>query len=128
MREERKKEFKILEDAKNILTQALGTKVDSSQPILFQLVEVVQKFNEEIDGQDKLIEKSKKKFENKVLEHIDQQIVIHQVEISKILVNLETSYSNVTSLFWKLCDVSEFKKEIKDKLSKIDEDLKANAQ
>ena len=95
---------------------------------MFQLVDAVQKFNEEIDGQDKLIEKAKKKFDNKVLEHIVHQIAIYQVELSTILVNLETSYSNVSSLFGKLCDVSEFTKEIKDKLSKIDEDMKASAQ
>ena len=74
------------------------------------------------------MENAKKKFDNKVLEHIAQQIVIHQVKLSKILVNLETSCLNVSSLFGKLCDVSEFTKEIKDKFSKIDEDLKASAQ
>ena len=55
LREERNKEFKILEDAKNILTQALSTEVESSQPILFQLVEAVHKFNEDLDGQEKLL-------------------------------------------------------------------------
>lgn len=42
--------------------------------------------------------------------------------------NLEASCTNVSSLFGKLCDVSKPTKEIKDKLSKIDEDLKASAQ
>ena len=41
LREERNKEFKFLKDAKNILSQELGTKIDSSQPILFQIVDVV---------------------------------------------------------------------------------------
>ena len=50
LKEERNKEFKILEDAKNILSQALGTDIDSSQPILFQLADVVYKFNEDMDG------------------------------------------------------------------------------
>ena len=63
-----------------------------------------------------------------MLEHIAQQIAIYQVELSTILGNLEASCSNVSSLFGKLCDVSKFTKEIKDKLSKIDEDLKASAQ
>ena len=79
LREERDREFKIIEDAKNILAEAIGIEVDSSQPILYQLAEVVQKFNEDTDGQDKLLEKAEKKFDNKVLEHIAQQIVIHQV-------------------------------------------------
>ena len=63
-----------------------------------------------------------------MLEHIAQQISIHQVELSTILVNLETSCSNVLSLFGKLCDVYEFTKKIKEKFSKIDEDLKASTQ
>ena len=69
-----------------------------------------------------------KNFDIKVLEHIAQQIAIHQVELSTILGNLETSCSNVSSLFGKLCDVSKFTKEIKDKLSKIVEDMKSSAQ
>lgn len=50
LREERNKEFKIIEDAKNIPAEALSIEVDTSQPILYQLVEVVQKYNEDLDG------------------------------------------------------------------------------
>ena len=74
------------------------------------------------------MQKAENKFENKVLEHISQQIAIYQVELSRILGSLETSCANVSSLFGKLCDVPIFTKEIKDKLSKIDEELKASAQ
>ena len=63
-----------------------------------------------------------------MLEYISQQIAIHQVELSTLLTNLETSYSNVSSRFGKLCDVLEFAKEIKEKLSKIDIDLKESSQ
>ena len=55
LREERNREFQVLEDAKNILAEALGTEVDTSQPILTQLVEVIQKFNEDLNGQEKLL-------------------------------------------------------------------------
>ena len=64
------KEFKIIEDAKNILENAIGVDIDSSQPILYELSEVVVKFNEDTNGQDKLLQKAKKKFETKVLEYI----------------------------------------------------------
>ena len=74
------------------------------------------------------MEKAKKKFNNKVLEHIAQQIAIHQVELSSILSNLESSYTKAISLFIKLCDVTKYTKEIKGKLDKNDEDLKASAQ
>ena len=55
LREERNKEFHIIEDVKNILVEALNTKVDTSQPILNQLAKVVQKFNEDLNGQEKLL-------------------------------------------------------------------------
>ena len=72
LREERDKEFKIIEDAKNILAEAIGIEVDSSQPILYQLAEAVQKFNQDFDGQDKLLQKVEKKFENNLLDNIAQ--------------------------------------------------------
>ena len=74
------------------------------------------------------MEKAEKKFDNKVIEHIAQKIAIQQIEISTILTNLETSHTNVTSLFVKLCDFIKYTKEIKRKLNKIDEDLKVSAK
>ena len=113
LREERDREFRIIENAKNILIETIGVDVDSSQHILLQLEEEVNKFNEDSTGQDKLMEKAEKKFDNTVLEHIAQKIAIYQVELSSILSNLESSYTKVTSLFAKLCDVHEYTKEIK---------------
>lgn len=123
LREERDREYKIIEDANKILTEAIGVEVDTSQHILLQLEEVVSKFNEDSSGQDKLIEKVENKFDKKVLEHISQQIAIQQVELSSILTSLETFCTNVTSLFAKLCDITKYTKEIKRKLNKINEDL-----
>ena len=76
LRLERDKEFRIIESAKNIITEAIGVKVDSTQHILIQLEEDIQKYNEDYLGQEKLIEKVERKFENKVLEHIAQKIAI----------------------------------------------------
>ena len=101
--------------------------MDSTQHILLQLEEAVQKFNEDSSGQEKLIEKAEKKFDNKLLEHISQQIAIKQVELATFLGNFENSFKNATSLFAKLCDVSGFTKEVKEKLKKIDNDMKASA-
>lgn len=128
LREEKKKEFQIIKDAKNILPEALNIEVDTSQISLNWLAEVLQKFNNDLNGQEKLLQRVEKKFENKILELIAQKISIHQVELSTILGSLETSCNNVSLLFDKLCDISIFTKEIKDKLLKIDEDLKASAQ
>ncbi len=44
------------------------------------------------------------------------------------MANIENSFNNVTSLFAKLCDVTEYTKEIREQLNKIDEDLKASTQ
>ncbi|GLJ49362.1 hypothetical protein SUGI_1044140 [Cryptomeria japonica] len=128
LRIERDREFNIINGAKTILTDALGIKVDPSQHILLQLEEVVNRFNEDSSGEEKLIERTEKKFDNKVLEHIAQQIAIKQVELTTILAKLENSFNNVTSFFAKLCDVTEFTKGIRDQLKKIDDDLKASAQ
>ncbi|GLJ54344.1 hypothetical protein SUGI_1166600 [Cryptomeria japonica] len=128
LRSERDREFNIINDAKTILTDALGIKVDPSQHILLQLEEAVNRFNEDSSGEEKLIERTEKKFDNKVLEHIAQQIAIKQVELTTILAKLENSFNNVTSFFAKLCDVTEFTKGIRDQLKKIDDDLKASAQ
>ena len=127
LREEKRRENQVLEDVKNILIDALSTEVDSTQPILVQLAEVVHKFNEDLNGQEKLLQRAERKFENKVLEQVAQKIGIYQVDLSTILSSLETFVNNVTSLFRKLCDTSSFTQEIKDKLSKIDEDLKESA-
>lgn len=42
--------------------------------------------------------------------------------------NIEDSFASVTSFFAKLCDVSSFTKEIKEKLNKIDVDMQSSAQ
>ncbi|GLJ23271.1 hypothetical protein SUGI_0440210 [Cryptomeria japonica] len=128
LRSERDREFNIINGAKTILTDALGIKVDPSQHILLQLEEAVNRFNEDSSGEEKLIEITENKFDNKVLEHIAQQIAIKQVELTTILAKLENSFNNVTSFFAKLCDVTEFTKGIRDQLKKIDDDLKASAQ
>ncbi|GLJ23270.1 hypothetical protein SUGI_0440200 [Cryptomeria japonica] len=72
LRSERDREFNIINGAKTILTDALGIKVDPSQHILLQLEEAVNRFNEDSSGEEKLIEQTEKKFDNKVLEHIAQ--------------------------------------------------------
>ena len=58
---------------------------------------------------------------------VAQKIAIDQVELSTILATLESYVNNVVSLFVKISDTSNFTKDIKIKLSKIDEDMKASA-
>ena len=62
-----------------------------------------------------------------MLEHIAQQIIFKQVELATFLGNFKNSFKNAASLFAKLCDVSGFTKEIKEKLNKINNDMQASA-
>lgn len=82
LRYKRDKEYRIIENAKNVIVEAIGVEVDSTQHLLIQLEEAVQKFNEDSSGQEKIIEKVERKFYDKVLEHITQHIAIKQVELS----------------------------------------------
>ena len=81
-----------------------------------------------MDGKEKLLQRVEKKFENKVLEQIAQKIAIYQVDLSTRINSLETTCNNVSILFGNLCDVSNFTKDIKEKLIKNDKDMKASAQ
>ena len=55
LRNERDREYSIIENAKCIITEAIGVDVDSSQHILSQLEEAVNKFNDDASGQEKLM-------------------------------------------------------------------------
>ena len=59
-------------------------------------------------------------------ENVTKKIIIDQVE-SSILIDILGVVNNVVSLFTKLCDNSNFTKEIKDKLTNIDEGLENSA-
>ena len=69
----------------------MGVEVDSTQHILIQLEEEVQKFNKDSSRKDKLIEKAKRKFDDKVLEYIAPQIAIKQVDLLAFLGNFKNS-------------------------------------
>lgn len=62
-----------------------------------------------------------------MLENVVQKITIDQVELSTLISALEIVVNNVVSLFVKLIDSTNFTKEIKEKLAKIDMDLKDSA-
>ena len=61
---------KVLEDIKVIYVDSLSIEVNDKVPIIDQLINVFHKFNEDTDELDKLLMKSERKFENKVLENI----------------------------------------------------------
>ena len=118
---------KVLEDIKVIYVDALSIEVNDKVPIIDQLINGVHKFNEDTDELEKLLMKYERKFENKVLENIAQKIEIDQVELSTLIYALEIFVNNVVSLFVKLSDSTNFTKEIKERLAKIDMDVKDSA-
>lgn len=74
-----REEKKVLEDIKSTFVDALNIEVDEKQPILDQLVEIVHKYNDELNGQEKLLQRVERKFQNKVLEQVAKKIAIDQV-------------------------------------------------
>ena len=76
------------------------------------LVDIAHKFNIDIDGQEKLLQKAERKFEHKVLEIVARKISIKQVQLSSLVHTLEMTLSNVTKLFQKLCYIPSFRQEI----------------
>lgn len=123
MREERDG-GKVLEDIKDIFLDIMQFEVNNKAPIIEKLVDIVHKFNKDIDAQEKLLQRAERKFENKVLENVEKKIVIDQVELSTLTRDLEGVLNNVVCLFTNLSDTSIFSNEIKEKLTKIDENLK----
>ena len=117
----------MLKDIKGIFIDALDIQINEKDPILDQLVYFVQKFNEDGQGQDKLLQRVEKKFENKVLQNVASKIAIDQVELSTVIISLENTINNLIALFVKLNDTSNFIVEVKSKLNKIDSDLKTSA-
>ena len=77
LRTKRDRELSIIQNAKDIISEAIGIETDSSQHILLQLEEAVNKFLQDNSAEEKLMNRATKKFENKVLEHIVQQIAIN---------------------------------------------------
>ena len=61
------------------------------------------------------------------MDNVLKKSVIDQVEYSTLIGTIEGVVNNVVSLFTKLCDNSIFTKEIKDKLTKIDENFENSA-
>ena len=116
-----------MEDVKEIFVDSLSIEVNEKFHIIYQLINIVHKFNEDTNGQDKLLMKVERKFENKVLENVAQKLAIDQVELSTLISALEIVVNNIVSLFVNLSDSTNFTKEIKEKMAKVDMDLKDNA-
>lgn len=81
-----------------------------------QLVELVHKYQDDIEGQEKLLLKTEKKFENKVMEKKAEKIAINQVELTNLIIVLEAILVSIIKLFGKLSNVLTFTQDVKNKL------------
>lgn len=120
------KRNKVLTDIKGIFLDALDINIDESQQIMDQLVELVHKYQVDTEGQEKLLLKAERKFENKVLEKISKKIAINQVELTNLITVLERILAKIVKLFGKLSDVPNLTQDVKNKLQKIGEDFKGS--
>ena len=77
--------------------------------ILEQLSDIVEQVtNEDQDANVKLMEWSKKIFQEKVNEKISSEIALSQVELENKIEKLKKVLENIFSLCTKLCDPSIF--------------------
>ena len=111
----------------DIFLDVLDIEINAKDSILDQIVDIVHKFNKDTQGQEKLLQKVERKFENNILENVASRITIDQVELSTIISSMDTTVNNVVALLVNLCDTSNFTLEIKNKLNKVDSDLKTSA-
>lgn len=86
-----------LEDIREIFIDVLSIEVNEKVPSIDQLIDIVHKFNEDTNGQEKLLIKAERKFENKVLKNVEQKIAIDQVELSTLIFTLETIVNIIVS-------------------------------
>jgi len=68
----------VLEDIKGIFIDTLTIEVDEKKAILGQL-DIVHKFNEDLNGQEKILQREERKFENNFFDKVAQKIAIDQV-------------------------------------------------
>ena len=64
-----------------------------------------------------------KKFENKVIEKVVVETVVREVELYKLVTNLEHVSNNVNIIFRKLCDSSTYTKDIRERMDQLKVDL-----
>ena len=70
------------------------------------------------------MQREERKYENRVMEKVSNEITIKQVEISTYVIELEQLNINANTLFVKLCDdIPSYYKSIRDIIDKIDANL-----
>ena len=86
---------------------------DESKDIMEQLSDIVEQLtNEDLDTNVKLMEWSKRKFQDKVNEKISSEIALSQVELATKIDRVKEVLGNILSLYTKLCDPTLFTQEV----------------
>ena len=107
--EELRREYqqkKVLHDVKDIFVEAFDVQnFDGQAPIISQLVNVEQINVGDIETNEKLIDWSAKKFENKVVENVSTTIVEQKFQLQECVQNTMEQIKKVQKLYNILCDV-----------------------
>ena len=101
---------------------------DAKRPILEQLSDIVDQVNnEDQDTNEKLMEWSEKKFQEKFNQKISNDMALGQVDLVKKLDRVKVVFRNIFSLYTKLCDFSNFTQETNQKILSLESNLKISS-
>lgn len=106
----------VLFEIKYIILDAIFINdLDDQEHIIVQLVHILDQINEsDIDVQQKLMERAKKRYDNEVMDKVSLEISINMVEISKKDTNSDKTTLDINSLFRFIFDVPSFIKEVRE--------------
>lgn len=122
-REYRQKE--ALQDIKDIFLDAFSfPTLDETKPLMEKLTNIVEKVsNEDLDTNAKLLEWSKKKFQNNVNEKISSDISLTQVALETKVEDVKKVLENIFSLYTKLCKPTLFTQETRSHIPSLESQI-----
>ena len=97
----------------------------------FSIIEQLSKIfgkvtNEDQETNVKVMEWSKRKFQEKVNEKISGDIALSQVELATKIEQVKKVLGNILSLYTKLCDPPLFTQEVGHRILNLEDNLKAS--
>lgn len=116
----------ILHDVKDIFVGAFDIQnFYGKAPIISQLVNIVDQINvEDIESNEKFMDWSTNKFENKVVDRFSTKIAEQNVQLQECVHNIEELIEKVKHLYKMLCDMPRFTSDLRENIQQIQADMK----